>query len=42
MPPRRILAVLAALLLGAATLVVAPTQAQAAPNFKAPFPCGQK
>ena len=42
MPPRRILAVLASLLLGVATLVAMPTQAQAAPNFKAPFPCGQK
>ncbi|MFC9691590.1 M23 family metallopeptidase [Kribbella sp. NPDC056951] len=42
MPPRKLLAVFAALLLGAATLVAAPTQAQAAPNFKAPFPCGQR
>ena len=42
MPPRRILAVLAAFLLGAAALVAVPTQAQAAPNFKAPFPCGQR
>ncbi|WP_405060479.1 M23 family metallopeptidase [Kribbella sp. NBC_01505] len=42
MPPRKFLAVLAALLLGAATLVAAPLQAQAAPNFKAPFPCGQR
>ncbi|GAA0614529.1 M23 family metallopeptidase [Kribbella sandramycini] len=42
MPPRKLLAVLAALLLGAATLVAVPTQAQAAPNFKAPFPCGQR
>ncbi len=42
MPLRRLLAVLAALLVGAATLVAVPTQAQAAPNFKAPFPCGQR
>jgi murein DD-endopeptidase MepM/ murein hydrolase activator NlpD len=42
MPPRKLLAVLAAILLGAATLVAVPTQAQAAPNFKAPFPCGQR
>ncbi len=42
MPLRRFLAVLAALVLGTATLVAVPTQAQAAPNFKAPFPCGQR
>ncbi len=39
---RRTLAVLASLLVGAATLVAVPTEAQAAPNFKAPFPCGQR
>ncbi|WBQ07694.1 M23 family metallopeptidase [Kribbella sp. CA-293567] len=42
MPLRRLLAALAALLVGAATLVAVPTEAQAAPNFKAPFPCGQR
>ncbi|MEV8378269.1 M23 family metallopeptidase [Kribbella sp. NPDC056861] len=42
MPLRRLLAVLAALLVGAATLVAVPTEAMAAPNFKAPFPCGQR
>jgi murein DD-endopeptidase MepM/ murein hydrolase activator NlpD len=41
-PLRRMLAVLASLLVGAATLVVVPTEAMAAPNFKAPFPCNQR
>jgi hypothetical protein len=41
-PLRRILAVLASFLVGAATCVAVPTEAQAAPNFKAPFPCGQR
>ncbi|WP_433006397.1 M23 family metallopeptidase [Kribbella sp. CA-294648] len=42
MPLRRLLAVLAALLVGTATLVAVPTEAMAAPNFKAPYPCGQR
>ncbi|MEV6414434.1 M23 family metallopeptidase [Kribbella sp. NPDC051718] len=42
MPIRRIIAVLASLVVGAATLVAVPTVAMAAPNFKAPFPCGQR
>ena len=42
MPPRKLLAVIASLLVGIATLVAVPTEALAAPNFKAPFPCGQQ
>jgi Peptidase family M23 len=41
-PLRRFFAVLASLLVGIATLVAVPTQAHAAPNFKAPFPCNQR
>ena len=33
---------IASLLVGIATLVAVPTEALAAPNFKAPFPCGQQ
>jgi hypothetical protein len=42
MSPRRLLTLLSALVLAAAGLVALPTEAQAAPNFKAPFPCGQR
>lgn len=42
MASRRLLVFVSTLLLAATSLVAMPTAAQAAPNFKAPYACGQR